>query len=172
MTTRNERLSGKAKDEVPATQDVTSLSAAEENQHKAEADAIAEGIPGAPTAEEFQKMKESKHPFDLGALDNLDETPGEDLTGEILGHKAFVDGEVKAFFFTGFSQIPDKLTGEPRKAAKLINKEGTFFCPSFIVVQALEKIDEETLPRAVRITSKGMKDGKNNSYWNATVSVH
>ena len=172
-TSRADRLNGKTENNQNIDQVITlEQTNAEASAHEKEADASAEGIPGAPTAAEFEQMKNAKHPFDLGALDNLDETTGEDLTGEILSHKMFNTGESKAFFFTGFSSIPDKITAEERKAAKLVNKEGTFFCPSFVIVQALEKVDQSTLPRAVRITSEGMKEGKNNSYWNARVTIH
>jgi hypothetical protein len=172
-TSRAERLNAEIKPDQNIDQSITQEQTnAEASAQEKEADATAEGIPGAPTAAEFEQMKNAKHPFDLGALDNLDETTGEDLTGEILSSKMFDDGESKAFYFTGFSSIPDKLTAEERKAAVLVNKQGTFFCPSFVIVQALEKVDQSTLPRAVRITSEGMKEGKNNKYWNARVTIH
>jgi len=93
----------------------------------------------------------------------------EELTGEMLTHKNMVINEPYNFLWTGYTTITDKVTGEPRKACKFVNKDKeSFICASMVVLSALEKI-EENFPVPVRLISLGMKEGKTNNYWNVKV---
>lgn len=122
-----------------------------------------------------EKVEISESSFNLddlfGAFEN--ETP-EELTGEILTAKNMAPGQPYNFVWTGYTTISDKVTGEPRKAAKLVNKDKeTFICAAFVLMSSLEKIEESTTasayPCAIRLVSNGTKEGKNNSYWNLKV---
>lgn len=92
-----------------------------------------------------------------------------EVTGEILTHKNMDLNVPYNFVWTGYGTITDKISGEPRKAVKLVNKEReTFYCASLVVMSAFEKI-EENFPVPVRLVSLGMKEGKSNNYWNVKV---
>jgi len=92
-----------------------------------------------------------------------------EITGTILTHKEMTENVPYNFIWMGYGTISDKVTGEPRKAVKLVNKDKeTFYCASLVVMTAFEKI-EENFPVAVRLVSLGMKEGKSNKYWNVKV---
>ena len=120
-----------------------------------------------------EKVQFSETPVNLddlfGAFDN--ETP-EELTGEILTAKNMEAGKPYNFVWTGYTTITDKVTGEPRKAAKLINRDKeTFICAAFVLMSSIEKIEEAggSYPCPIRLVSNGTKEGKNNNYWNLKV---
>jgi len=96
------------------------------------------------------------------------ETP-EEMTGEILTAKNMEVNKPYNFIATGFTTIADKVTGEPRKALKMINREKeTFICAAFVLMSSIEKIDID-FPYPIRLISLGTKVGKNNNYWNLKV---
>lgn len=103
----------------------------------------------------------------------MEQAQAIELTGEILTHKNMEIGKPYNYLWTGYTTIQDKVTGEPRKAAKLTDKNrSSFICASVVVLSALEKIEIEEnfkFPQPVRLISEGMKDGKTNSYWNVKV---
>jgi len=120
-----------------------------------------------------EKIEISESNFNLedlfGAFEN--ETP-EELTGEILTAKNMAPGQPYNYIWTGYTTIADKVTGEPRKAAKLMNRDKeTFICAAFVLMSSLEKIEEAggNFPCAIRLVSNGTKEGKNNNYWNLKV---
>jgi hypothetical protein len=96
------------------------------------------------------------------------ETP-EEMTGEILTAKNMEVNKPYNFIATGFTTIADKVTGEPRKALKMINREKeTFICAAFVLMSSIEKIEID-FPYPIRLISLGTKEGKNNNYWNLKV---
>lgn len=96
-----------------------------------------------------------------------------ELTGEMLTHKNMLIGKPYNYLWTGYTTISDKVTGEPRKAVTLVDKDkNSFICASMVVLSALEKIevdDNFKFPVPVRLISEGMKEGKTNNYWNVKV---
>ena len=107
--------------------------------------------------------------FNEDKWNELEKSSGEELTGEILTHKNMEINKPYNFLWTGYGTIADKVTGEARKAVKLVNKEKqTFYCASLVVCSAFEKM-EEKFPTPVRLISLGMKEGKSNNYWNVKV---
>lgn len=169
-TSRQQRLSG---EENNPGQEVMQQTEPAKSSQELEKEFIQEGEknPPPPPKEHYDPIES---PYNFDALESAQMT---DLTGEILTRKMFKDGETKPFFFIGWAEIPDKITQEGRKAAKLIGKDReTYFAPSHVIVSAFEKADgnmEATAknPIGCKITSNGMKEGKTNSYWDVRVMV-
>ena len=160
MSTRRERLNGTATEEL---QDdfLAELNEAVEITAPVEETLLNK----APDSIYFESDEDFKAAFKKM---NENSVPVE-LTGEMLTHKNMIEGQPYNFFFMGYATIADKVTGEPRKAARLINEEKeSFICASLVVLTALEKI-EQNPPVAVRLISLGMKEGKKNNYWNVKV---
>jgi hypothetical protein len=147
MSTRQERLNGK-----PTPED----------------DFLNEINEPVEIAPEVIEMVSNDVDFDslFSRFDN--ETP-EEMTGEILTAKNMEVNKPYNFIATGFTTIADKVTGEPRKALKMINREKeTFICAAFVLMSSIEKIDID-FPYPIRLISLGTKVGKNNNYWNLKV---
>jgi hypothetical protein len=103
------------------------------------------------------------------AFERMNEAHAVELTGEMLTAKSMEINKPYNFLWTGYTTISDKVTGEPRKAATLVNaNKDSFICASMVVLTAFEKIETE-FPVAVRLISLGMKEGKTNNYWNVKV---
>lgn len=138
---------------------------------------------GTETAQET-----GKHPLEK-QTENLDELPpvnfsdadydkafsaaaektAREVTGEILSAKIMAEGEEKLFIFQGMGNATDSKTGELRAAAVLMDKnKNSFLAPSLVIVQALENVVPGTV---IKLVSLGMKEGKNNKYWNVKVFI-
>jgi hypothetical protein len=155
MTSRQERLNGKTENENDFLQE---LSAPVEVETPVDETPINKGL-YFETSEDFdnyfQKLESNQNPLEL--------------TGEMLTHKNMEVNKNYNFLWTGYTTISDKVTGEPRRAAMLQNKDReSFICASIVVLSALEKI-ENVFPIPVRLVSLGMKEGKTNNYWNVKV---
>ena len=128
--------------------------------------------------EVVEQVKETplKNPSEMSYDDYfnaMEQSHPVELTGEILTHKNMEIGKAYNYLWTGYTTIQDKVTGEPRKAVTLIDKErSSFICASVVVMSALEKIESDVnfkFPQPVRLISEGMKEGKTNNYWNVKV---
>ena len=172
-TSRQDRLSGEKKEQ---TQAPAEQGQEQKTPHELAAEFEQQGNENPPppplTDEQFREGMKGMYNFD--ALENKEMI---DLTGEILTRKHFKDGETKPFFFIGWAEVPDKMTGEARKSAKLVGKDReTYYAPSFVIVSAFEKADgnlqaSASNPIGCKITSNGMKEGKNNNSWDVKVMV-
>lgn len=158
MSTRQERLNGKTS-EVE-----TDNFLAEINEPVIAEQPVSEVLPTKKSGLYFESDE------DFQSIFNKMETANpEEVTGEILTHKNMELNVPYNFIWTGYGTINDRVTGEPRKSIKLINKDKeTFYCASIVVMTAFEKI-EENFPVPVRLISLGIKEGKTNNYWNVKV---
>lgn len=172
-TSRQDRLSGEKKEQVQQPVEQGQEQKTPE-QLAAEFEQQGNENPPPPPLTDEQFREGMKGMYDFDALEGKEMT---DLTGEILTRKHFKDGETKPFFFIGWAEIPDKMTGEARKCAKLVGKDReTYFAPSYVIVSAFEKADgnqaaSTSNPIGCKITSNGMKEGKTNNYWDVKVMV-
>ena len=154
MSTRNERLNGKTEE--------TDTFLSEINEP------VEVILPVDETPITKGMYFESDEDFNA-AFKRMDEAHAVELTGEMLTEKLMEINKPYNFLWTGYTTINDKVTGEPRKAAALINaNKDSFICASMVVLTAFEKIENE-FPVAVRLISLGMKEGKQNKYWNVKV---
>ena len=129
--------------------------------------------------EVVEQLEETTAPADLyeksfdDYFNAMEQSQPIELTGEMLTHKNMEIGKPYNYLWTGYTTITDKVTGEPRKAVTLVDKERcSFICASIVVLSALEKIEIEIgfkFPVPVRLISEGMKEGKTNNYWNVKV---
>jgi len=125
---------------------------------------VEETIPQKPNGVYFESEEDFNSIFE-----RMETAEPNEVTGEILTHKNMIENVPYNFVWTGYGTINDKVTGEPRKSVKLVNKDKeTFYCASLVVMSAFEKI-EERFPVPVRLVSLGMKEGKTNKYWNVKV---
>ena len=129
--------------------------------------------------EVVEQVEETTAPANLYEMSHddyfnaMEQSQPVELTGEMLTHKNMEIGKAYNYLWTGFTTIADKVTGEPRKAVTLVDKDrNSFICASIVVLSALEKIELEIgfkFPVPVRLISEGMKEGKTNNYWNVKV---
>jgi hypothetical protein len=125
---------------------------------------VEETIPQKPNGVYFESEEDFNSIFE-----RMEKAEPNEVTGDILTHKNMEEGVAYNFVWTGYGTINDRVTGEPRKSVKLVNKDKeTFYCASLVVMSAFEKI-EERFPVPVRLVSLGMKEGKSNKYWNVKV---
>ena len=103
--------------------------------------------------------------------DELEQKRGDEITGgEFLTAKTMEIGKPYNFLWTGYTTVQDPMSRESRKAARFVNRENeSFVCVATLILTALEGIEDGNFPKPVRIISHGMKEGKNNRYWNAKV---
>jgi hypothetical protein len=149
MTTRQERLNGKATEETSFLDEMNE--------------------PVTPTFVDETPLNVDAVTDYESLFSNFEKEHGEEMTGEMLTAKTMEEGKPYNFVATGFTTIADKVTGEPRKALKLIDKDrNSYTCASFVLMSAIDKIDDP-FPYALRLISLGTKEGKNNNYWNLKV---